>query len=102
MFVLATILLPRTGHRSAEILHEVAGRETDEPNLIPSSGFFLFFFLPFFLSSFLSFFLSFLSFSWVCVAAHGLSLVGASGGCSSLWCSGSRCVGFSGCGTRAQ
>ena len=52
---------------------------------------------------------------WVFVAAHGLSLVAASGGHSSLrcagfslwWClllgsMGSRCVGFSSCGTRAQ
>ena len=52
---------------------------------------------------------------WVFVAAHGLSLVVASGGYSSLRCvgfslrwllllrsTGSRCVGFSSCGTRAQ
>ena len=48
---------------------------------------------------------------WVFVAAHGLSLVAASGGYSSLWCmgfslrwllllwsTGSRCMGFSSCG----
>ena len=52
---------------------------------------------------------------WVFVAAPGLSLVAASKGYSSLWCvgfllqwlllfqsTGSRCVGFSSCGTRAQ
>ena len=52
---------------------------------------------------------------WVFVAAHGLSLVVASGDYSSLWCTGfslrwllllwstgSRCVGFSTCGTWAQ
>ena len=52
--------------------------------------------------------------SWVFVAARGLSLVAASGGYSLLRCSvfslrwlllmwsmGSRCVGFSSCGTRA-
>ena len=52
---------------------------------------------------------------WVFIAAHGLSLVAASGGYSSLRCagfslqwllllrsSGSRCVGFSCCGTWAQ
>ena len=52
---------------------------------------------------------------WVFVAAHGLSLVVASGGYSSLWCvafslrwllllrsTGSRRMGFSRCGTRAQ
>ena len=52
---------------------------------------------------------------WVLVAAHGLSLVEASGGYSSLQCAGfslwwflllrstgSRCVGFSSCGTQAQ
>ena len=52
---------------------------------------------------------------WVFVAAHGLSLVAASGGYSSLWCAGfslqwllllqstgSRCAGISSCGTRAQ
>ena len=52
---------------------------------------------------------------WVFVAARGLSLVAASGGYSSLWCAGfslqwllllrstgSRRVGFSSCGMRAQ
>ena len=52
---------------------------------------------------------------WVFIAAHGLSLVAASGGYSLLWCAGfslwwllllwstgSRHVGFSSCGTRAQ
>ena len=50
---------------------------------------------------------------WVFVAVHGLSLVAASGGYSSLWCAGllrwlllllstgSRCMGFSSCGSRA-
>ena len=53
--------------------------------------------------------------SWVFIAAHGLSLVVASSGYSSLWCmgfslqwlllfrsTGSKCVGFSSCGTQAQ
>ena len=51
---------------------------------------------------------------WVFVAAHGLSLIAASGGYSSLRCAGSsllwlllrsmgyRCWGFSSCGTRAS
>ena len=52
---------------------------------------------------------------WVLVAAHGLSLVAASRGYSSLWCAGfslqwllllrnmgSRQVGFSSCGLQAQ
>ena len=52
---------------------------------------------------------------WVSVAARGLSLVAAKGGYSSLWCAGfslrwllllrstgSRCAGFSSCGTWAQ
>ena len=52
---------------------------------------------------------------WVFVTACGLSLVAASGGYSSLWCAGfslrwllllrsmgSRCMGFSSCGTQAQ
>ena len=51
---------------------------------------------------------------WVFVAVRGLSLIAASGGYSSLWCTGfslqwlllwstgSRCTGFSSCGTRAQ
>ena len=52
---------------------------------------------------------------WVFVAAHGLSLVAASGGYSSLWCAGfslqwllllrstgSRRAGFRSCGMRAQ
>ena len=51
---------------------------------------------------------------WVFIAARGLSLVAASGGHSSLWCSGfslwwppllrstgSRCAGFSSCGPQA-
>ena len=52
---------------------------------------------------------------WVFVSAHGLSLVAESGGYSSLqcagfslqwllllWSTGSRCAGFSSCGTQAQ
>ena len=52
---------------------------------------------------------------WVFVAAHGLSLVAASGGYSSLWCAGfllrwflllrstgSRRAGFSSCGAQAS
>ena len=52
---------------------------------------------------------------WVLIAAHGLSLVAVSGGYSSLWCAafslrwllllrsmGSRSIGFSSCGVRAQ
>ena len=50
---------------------------------------------------------------WVFVAACGPSLVAVSGGHSSLWCAvllqwlllqstGSRCMGFSSCGPRAQ
>ena len=54
-------------------------------------------------------------FHWVFVAVHGLSLVAVSGGYSLLrcvgfslwwllllWSTGSRCAGFSSCGTRAQ
>ena len=79
--------------------------------------FFKVFFFLFFVA--LGLFLNFLKFGfwlhWVFVAARGLSLVAASGGYSSLWCAGfslpwllllrstgSRCVGFSSCGTRAQ
>ena len=63
-----------------------------------------------FVSNFIYFWLR-----WVFVAARGLSLVGASGGYSSLQCVGfslrwllllqsmsSRCVGFSSCGMWAQ
>ena len=52
---------------------------------------------------------------WVFVAVRGLSLVATSGGYSSLWCAGfslqwllllwstgSRCMGFSSCGSQAQ
>ena len=39
---------------------------------------------------------------WVFLAACGLSLVVVSGGYSSLRSAGSRCTGFSSCGTRAQ
>ena len=38
---------------------------------------------------------------WVFVAAQGLSLVVASRGYSSLWCTGFSCGGFSCCGARA-
>ena len=38
---------------------------------------------------------------WVFVAAHGLSLVAASGGYFSLWCMASHCSGFSCCGAQA-
>ena len=39
---------------------------------------------------------------WVFVAARGLSLFTASGGYSSLWCTGFslQCASFSSCGTR--
>ena len=66
--------------------------------------------LLFFINLFIYFWLC-----WVFVAACGLSLVVASGGYSSLWCAGfslwwlhllqsmgSRCMGFSSCGRRAQ
>ena len=71
---------------------------------------FFFFFLINLFYSFIYFWLC-----WVFIAAHGLSLVAASGGYSSLWCAGfsllwllllrstgSRHVGFSSCGTWAQ
>ena len=61
--------------------------------------------------SFFNLFILFIYYFWLCwvfLAACGLSLVAASGGCSSLWCAGfslrwllllrsmgSRCVGFS-------
>ena len=66
---------------------------------------------------FLNLFVLFIYFwlRWVFVAAHGLSLAAASGGCSSLRCvgfslrwllllqsTGSRRAGFSSCGTWAQ
>ena len=69
-----------------------------------------------FLFFFFNLFIYFIQF-WLCqvfIAACGLSLVVASGGYSSLWCAGlllwllllqsmgSRCTGFSSCGTWAQ
>ena len=70
----------------------------------------------FFLNKFIYLFLAALGLRcWVFVAVRGLSLVAASGGYSSLqcvgfslrwllllWSTGSRRVGFSSCGTRAQ
>ena len=60
------------------------------------------------------FYFIYFSLHWVFVAAHRLFLAVASGGYSSLWCTGFslwwllllrstgfRCVGFSGCGSRA-
>ena len=77
-------------------------------NKIVSILFFFFLFLYFI-------YLFFGRLRWVFVAARGLSLVVASGGYSSLWCAGfslqwllllwstgSRCMGFSSCSTRAQ
>ena len=78
--------------------------------------FFFFFNLPFMYISFKIYFIVFYFWlCWVFVAAHGLSLVVASGGYSSfrcmgfslwwlllLWSMGSRRAGFSSCGTRAQ
>ena len=61
------------------------------------------------------FFLFYFWLCWVFVAAHGLSLLAANGGSSSLrytgfspqwllllWSTGSRCAGFSSCAMRAQ
>ena len=75
-------------------------------------------FFRFVFSTFLNKFILFYFYFWLCwvfVAARGLSLVAASGGYSSLRCvgfslwwllllrsTGSRCAGFSSCGTRAQ
>ena len=72
----------------------------------------------FFIYLFNKFIYLFVFYFWLCrvfVAAHGLSLVAASGGYSSLWCAGfslwwllllqsmgSRHVGFSSCGMQAQ
>ena len=69
-------------------------------------------FIYFFINLFILFI--YLWLRWVFVAARGLSLVAVSGGYSSLWCAGfslwwllllwstgSRCVGFSSCGSRA-
>ena len=73
------------------------------------------FFSPKFLKNLFIFFIYYFWLCWVFVAARGLSLVVASGGYSLLWCAGfslqwllllwstgSRCAGFSSCGTRAQ
>ena len=67
----------------------------------------------FFLNKFIYLF-AYFRLHWVFVATCGLSLVAASGGYSLLWCAGfslqwllllrsmgSRCTGFSSCGTRA-
>ena len=75
-----------------------------------NSFFFFFFNLFILLFYFIGFWLR-----WLFVATRGLSLVAASGGYSSLRCTGfsmrwllllrsmgSRCVGFSSCGTGAQ
>ena len=74
-------------------------------------------FILFFNISFLKFYLFYLIYFWLCwvfIAEHGLSLVAASGGYSSLRCTGfslrwllllrstgSRHVGFSSCGSQA-
>ena len=80
------------------------GLEPMSPEL--EGGFFLFF---------LNLFIIYIWLHWVFVAVRGLSLVAVSGGHSSLQCTGfslrwllllrsmgSRRVGFSSCGTRAQ
>ena len=61
------------------------------------------------------FFVFFFWLRWVFVAAHGLSVIATNGGYSSmrctgfslrwlllLWITGTRCAGFSSCGSRAQ
>ena len=81
-----------------------------EASLSAISRSFFFFFLILFIYLFIYFWLR-----WVFVAAHGLSPVAARGGYSSLRCvgfslwwflllrsMGSRCTGFSSCGTQAQ
>ena len=76
--------------------------------------FILFYFILFYFILFYFYFIYFWP-HWVFVAAHGLSLVVVSGGYSLLqcagfslqwllllWRTGSRCTGFSSCGTRAS
>ena len=68
-----------------------------------------------FLKKFIYFLVIYFWLRWVFVAVHGLSLVAVREGYSLLWCTGfslqwllllwsmgSRCTGFSSCGTRAQ
>ena len=92
--------------------------DTEVPRCTEATRHHLFFFfnLPFMYISFKIYFIVFYFWlCWVFVAAHGLSLVVASGGYSSfrcmgfslwwlllLWSMGSRRAGFSSCGTRAQ
>ena len=66
-------------------------------------GFFCFLFFKFILAVLVLFFLINLVFwlHWVFIAAHGLSLVVASGGYSSGGVQASHCSGFSCCGVRA-
>ena len=98
----------------------VLKEKTLEVTLEQCRGTFYFFDLRFDLRFFFflrngNLFIYFFWLHWVFVAAYGLSLVVASRGCSSLWCTGfslrwllllqsqgSRCVGFSSCGPRAQ
>ena len=86
--------------------------QTSQPreNLEIICHLFFFFLINLFIYLFIYFWLR-----WVFVAVHGLSLIAATKGYSSLWCAGfslrwlfllwsmgSRCMGFSSCGTRAQ
>ena len=77
--------------------------------------FFIFIFIFSFFKKFIYFLFIYFWLCWVFIAVYGLSLVVASGGYSSLRCAGfslwwllllqsmgSRRVGFSSCGTRAQ
>ena len=86
------------------------GKELHKLQFIRLERSFTFFKINLFILLFVYFWLR-----WVFVAMCGLSLVAASGGYSSLWCvgfslqwllllqsTGSRCAGFSSCGTWAQ
>ena len=113
-------LLPIPGHQPASLLTLKKWHQT-YPSTFATfhigfwffGGFFVFVF--FLIFQFLLFLFLFFWLRWVFVAASGLSLIVASRGYSSLqytgfspgWllllqCMGSRCVGFSSCGTRAQ
>ena len=92
------VYCPGSGSFGAEVPLDIYKTGTERPVL------------SFFLNKLINFWLC-----WVFVAVRGLSLVAASGGYSSLWCTGfsprwlllfwstgSRCTGFSSCSTRAQ
>ena len=92
-----SVVVQVAGGDGGRVLKYIPGGNVNYVNLLESS---MATFLSFFL--FLFYFLLYFWLHCIFVAVHGLPLVAASGGYSSLQSTGSRCTGFSSCVTQAQ